>query len=96
MILKDIIDMDFETKDDLVVKLGEAIKEQEELQIKFDEVVSEKDKLKKEVNSLKSKNLELLSMIPSVVEDKVEETEDVSDIKIEDIFEEDKKNYMEV
>ena len=96
MILNDIINSDFETKDDLVVKLGEAVKEHEDLQRDFDEVRAERDKLFDENQSLKSKNIELLSMIPTMVEEKAEEVEEVEeDVTLDDIFEEDTERYEE-
>lgn len=90
MILNEIIEKDYASKDDLTVDLAKAIEEHNELQKDFDEVKAEKIRLEEEVNSLKAKNLELLSMIPVIVDtEETEEVEETEEIKLEDILEED-------
>ena len=87
MIMKihDLANKEFETKDEIVVELAEAITE-------VNEVVSEKERLEKEnsekddiINSLKNKNLELLARIQTVVEEVKTDVED-DYIEEEDIW----------
>lgn len=85
MKIHDLANKEFETKDDIVVELAEAITE-------VNEVVAEKERLEKDceekdniINSLKSKNLELLAMIPTVVEETKTVVEDEL-INEEDIY----------
>lgn len=86
MKIHDLANKRFESIDDITTDIAESI-------IEVDEVVKEKEKLEKEkedlqesVNSLKAKNLELLSMIPVVVDSRKDESETSEEIKIEDIY----------
>lgn len=86
MKIHDLANKQFESIDEITTDIAESI-------IEIDEVVKEKEKLEKEkeelqesVNSLKAKNLELLAMIPVVVDDSKEESEATEEIKIEDIY----------
>lgn len=75
MKVHDIATKTFETKDDLVVDLAEAINEVDELVKAHEECVSKLAEKESEVASLKEKNLLLLSMIPTVKEESKNETE---------------------
>lgn len=87
MKIHDLANKQFESIDEITTDIAESI-------IEVDEVVKEKEKLEKEkeelqesVNILKAKNLELLSMIPAVIDDsRKDETETSEEIKIEDIY----------
>lgn len=86
MKIHDLANKQFESIDEITTDIAESI-------IEVDEVVKEKEKLEKEkeelqesVNGLKAKNLELLSMIPVVVDDSKEKSETTEEIKIEDIY----------
>lgn len=86
MKIHDLANKQFESIDEITTDIAESI-------IEIDEVVKEKEKLEKEkeelqesVNSLKAKNLELLSMIPVVAEDVKKEEKEPDEIKIEDIY----------
>lgn len=86
MKIHDLANKQFESIDEITTDIAESI-------IEIDEVVKEKEKLEKEkeelqesVNSLKTKNLELLAMIPVVTEDVKKEENEHEEIKIEDIY----------
>ena len=87
MKIHDLANKQFKSIDEITTDIAESI-------IEVDEVVKEKERLEKEkedlqesVNSLKAKNLELLAMIPVVVDDSPkDESETSKDIKIEDIY----------
>lgn len=86
MKIHDLANKQFESIDEITTDIAESI-------IEIDEVVKEKEKLEKEkeelqesVNSLKTKNLELLAMIPVVVDDSLKKDETSEEIKIEDIY----------
>lgn len=86
MKIHDLANKQFDSIDEITTDIAESI-------IEIDEVVKEKEKLEKEkeelqesVNSLKSKNLELLAMIPVVNEDVKKEEKEPEEIKIEDIY----------
>ena len=87
MKIHDLANKQFESIDEITTDIAESI-------IEIDEVVKGKEKLEKEkeelqesVNSLKAKNLELLAMIPVVVDDsRKDETDTTEEIKIEDIY----------
>lgn len=93
MILEEIVKKEYETKDDLTVDLAKAIDEHNELQTKLDETTAERDGLVEENNALKSKNLELLSMIPVVTEEVKEEIKEdvIEDITLDEILADDLK-----
>lgn len=87
MKIHDLANKQFESIDEITTDIAESI-------IEIDEVVKEKEILEKEkkelqesVNSLKTKNLELLAMIPVVVDDsRKNKSETSEEIKIEDIY----------
>lgn len=86
MKIHDLANKQFESIDEITTDIAESI-------IEIDEVVKEKERLEKEkeelqesVNSLKAKNLELLAMIPVVVNDPLKKDETSEEIKIEDIY----------
>lgn len=86
MKIHDLANKQFKSIDEITTDIAESI-------IEIDEVVKEKEKLEKEkeelqesVNSLKAKNLELLAMIPVVVDDSLKKDETSEEIKIEDIY----------
>lgn len=86
MKIHDLANKQFESIDEITTDIAESI-------IEIDEVVKEKEKLEKEkeelqesVNSLKAKNLDLLAMIPVVVNDSLKKDETSEEIKIEDIY----------
>lgn len=86
MKIHDLANKQFESIDEITTDIAESI-------IEIDEVVKEKEKLEKEkedlqesVNSLKAKNLELLAMIPVVIDDSLKKDETSEEIKIEDIY----------
>lgn len=87
MKIHDLANKQFDSIDEITTDIAESI-------IEIDEVVKEKERLEKEkeelqesVNSLKTKNLELLAMIPVVADDsRKDEAETSEEIKIEDIY----------
>lgn len=86
MKIHDLANKQFESIDEITTDIAESI-------IEVDEVVKEKERLEKEkedleesVNSLKAKNLELLAMIPVVIDDSLKKDETSEEIKIEDIY----------
>lgn len=86
MKIHDLANKQFESIDEITTDIAESI-------IEVDEVVKEKERLEKEkedlqesVNSLKTKNLELLAMIPVIDASRKDETETSEEIKIEDIY----------
>lgn len=86
MKIHDLANKQFESIDEITTDIAESI-------IEVDEVVKEKERLEKEkedleesVNSLKAKNLELLAMIPVVIDDSLKKDEKSEEIKIEDIY----------
>lgn len=92
MILSEIIEKEYADKNDLTVDLAKALEEHNALQSDYDEKVVEVERLTEEVNSLKAKNLELLSMIPiveKVKEEEEKEIEETENITIEEILDDD-------
>lgn len=91
-ILSEIIEKEYADKNDLTVDLAKALEEHNELQSAFDEKVTEVENLTEENNSLKAKNLELLSMIPiveKVKEEEEKEIEETENVTLEEILDED-------
>lgn len=86
MRIYDMANEEFDTKDDLVVSIGQAIQEVEELEKSRNDYRDEVARLEDVVVHLKEKNLELLSMIPTVVE-KNNESEEIETLTISDIYE---------
>lgn len=96
MRIHELINEQFETVDDITVALAEVVTETDELVTERDNLLSNVEELTNEVNSLKEKNLQLLSMIPSEPIEKVEDEidDDVKEdekIELEDLFEEDEE-----
>lgn len=91
MILSEIIEKEYTDKNDLTVDLAKALEEHNALQSDYDEKVAEVESLTEENNSLKAKNLELLSMIPIVEKVKEEEKEidETENITLDEILEDD-------
>lgn len=86
MRIYDMANEEFDTKDDLVVSIGQAIQEVEELEKNRNYYRDEVARLEDAVVHLKEKNLELLSMIPTLVE-KNDESEEIEKLTISDIYE---------
>lgn len=86
MLIYDIANEEFETKDDLVVSIAKAIEEVRELEESRNNYRDEVARLEDDVVHLKEKNLELLSMIP-VIREKETESEEVEELTIADIYE---------
>lgn len=66
MKIHDLANKQFESVDDIVVEIAEAITEVDELVKNLETAETTVTELTDEVNSLKAKNLELLAMIPVV------------------------------
>lgn len=87
MKIHDLANKSFESIDDIVVEIAEAITEVDEVVKNLATAETTVSELTETVNTLKAKNLELLAMIP-VVNSVVEETEVVEPdyIREEDIY----------
>lgn len=86
MKIHELANKDYESIDDIVVDIAESIKEVDELEKAKNTLESENETLKSEVISLKEKNLQLLSLMPTVTETyKDEELED-EEIELEDVL----------
>lgn len=86
MVLHEIINKEYDTKDDLVVDLANAVKEVDELISTKEKLIVDKENLEREVVKLKSSNLELLSMIPKVSEIDTDPDTNTEIIKKEDVM----------
>lgn len=86
MKIHDLANKQFESIDEITTDIAESIIEVDEVVKEKEKLENEKEELQESVNSLKAKNLELLSMIPVVVDDFKEESETTEEIKIEDIY----------
>lgn len=86
MKIHDLANKQFESIDDITTDIAESIIEVDEFVKEYEKLEKEKEELQESVNSLKTKNLELLAMIPVVVDDSKEESETTEEIKIEDIY----------
>lgn len=88
MLIYEMAAKDFESKDDIVVEIANAITEVQDLESSRDYYRDEVTRLEDEVVRLKEKNLELLSMIPLVEKEKEKEkeTEETEELTIEDIY----------
>ena len=86
MKIHELANKDYKSIDEIVVDIAESIKEVDELEKTKNILASENETLKAEVISLKEKNLQLLSMIPTSTETEteieVEEKIDLEDILI--------------
>lgn len=86
MLIYEMATKDFETKDDIVVEIANAITEVKELETSCSDYKDEVDRLEDEVVRLKEKNLELLSMIPIAEKETEKETEETEELTIKDIY----------
>lgn len=86
MLIYEMATKDFESKDDIVVEIANAITEVQDLESSRNDYREEVTRLEDEVVRLKEKNLELLSMIPLVEKEKEKETEETEELTIEDIY----------
>lgn len=85
MKIHELANKNYESIDEIVVDIAESIKEVDELEKIKNELEIENETLKSEVISLKEKNLQLLSMMPTATETK-EEPEVEEEIDIEDVL----------
>lgn len=85
----DLATAEFETKDDLVVSIADAITEVQELEKSRNDYRDEVTRLEDENTKLRERNLELLARIPLVENEKEKETETETETKltIKDIYE---------
>lgn len=86
MKIHELANKNYETFDDIVVDIAECIEEVNELEKERNEYKDESEKLKNEVADLKERNLKLLSMMPTVPDVAEDVTEEVAEIKIEDVY----------
>lgn len=86
MKIHELANKKFETVDDIVVDIAECIEEVNELEKERNDYKDESEKLKNEVADLKERNLKLLSMMPAVPDVAEDVTEEVTEIKIEDVY----------
>ena len=86
MKIHELAQAEYNSIDEITVDIAEAVKEADELSAENERLRADIDAKDKEINALKSKNLELLAMIPSVVEDTREPEEEVEEIEKEDIY----------
>lgn len=84
MLIYEMATKDFESKDDIVVEIANAITEVQELEESRNNYRDEVARLEDDVVRLKEKNLELLSMIPIAEKEKKEE--ETEELTIEDIY----------
>lgn len=86
MKIHELANKNYESIDEIVVDIAESIKEVDELEKERNDYKDESERLKNEVADLKERNLKLLSMMPSVPDEAEDNTEDVTEIKIEDVY----------
>lgn len=86
MKIHELAQAEFESIDDITVGIAEAVKETDELSAENERLRADLDIKDKEINSLKTKNLELLAMIPTVIEDTKEPEEEFEEIDKEEIY----------
>lgn len=86
MKIHDLANKQFETVDDIVVEIAEAITEVDEVVRNLTTAEATVTELTDEVNSLKAKNLELLAMIPVVSGGTTEPPAEPEFIREEDIY----------
>lgn len=85
MLIYEMATKDFESKDDIVVEIANAITEVQELEESRNNYRDEVARLEDDVVRLKEKNLELLSMIP-IAEKEEKKEEETEELTIEDIY----------
>ena len=86
MKIHELANKKYETFDDIVVDIAECIEEVNELEKERNDYKDESEKLKNEVADLKERNLKLLSMMPTVPDVAEDVSEEVAEIKIEDVY----------
>ena len=86
MKIHELANKKYETFDDIVVDIAECIEEVNELEKERNYYKDESEKLKNEVADLKERNLKLLSMMPTVPDVAEDVSEEVAEIKIEDVY----------
>ncbi len=86
MKIHELAQSEYASIDDITVDIAEAVKEADELNAENERLRADIETKDKEINALKSKNLELLAMIPSVIEDTREPEPEVEEIYKEDIY----------
>lgn len=87
MKIYDMASTTYDSMDDAVVDLADAIAEVQKLERSRDEYIEEVSRLKEENTRLREKNLELLSRIPIVTESKEDDEDIIEEMTIDDIFE---------
>lgn len=86
MKIHDLANKPFESVDDIVVEIAEAITEVDEVVKNLANAEATVSELTETVNTLKAKNLELLAMIPVVSGGTVEPPVEPEFIREEDIY----------
>ena len=86
MKIHELANKNYETFDEIVVDIAECIEEVNELEKERNDYKDESEKLKNEVADLKERNLKLLSMMPTVPDVAEDVTEEVTEIKLEDVY----------
>lgn len=86
MKIHELANKNYESIDEIVVDIAESIKEVDELEKAKNSLESENETLKNEVISLKEKNLQLLSMMPTISETHTDEEVEDEKIEIEDVL----------
>ena len=86
MRIHELAQTEFASIDEITVAIAEAVTEADKLSAENERMRADLDIKDKEIASLKTKNLELLAMIPAVVEDTREAEPEVEEIYKEDIF----------
>lgn len=87
MKIYDMASATYDSMDDAVVDIADAIAEVQELEKSRDDYRDEVARLEDENARLREKNLELLSRIPIVTESKEDEEDVEEEMTIDDIFE---------
>lgn len=88
MRLYEIPNEEYNTKDDLTVALAEAIAEVQDLEKSRDDYRDEVARLEDEIVALKEKNLQMLSMVATRVNEEPTEIEASEKLEISDVFKE--------
>lgn len=86
MRIHELAQAEFSSIDEITVAIAEAVTEADELNAENERLKADLENKDKEINSLKTKNLELLAMIPTVIEDTREPEEVIEEIDKEDIY----------
>lgn len=86
MKIHELAQAEYNSIDEITVDIAEAVKEADELNAENERLKADLENRDKEINSLKTKNLELLAMIPTVIEDTREPEPEFEEIYKEDIY----------